>query len=300
MTSINELGRRAAQLEAEGRFEEAEAVCRQVLRREPGNAAARYAMASLRLRQGDWTRGWELYEARRDLPGGRMREPRPSYPEWRGDPVRSLLVWYEQGLGDQIMFARWIPLLARQGIAVTLVCSPHLARLFRPLGAQVVPAEGSVSLPRHDAWCLIGSLPRLMGGLPAEPYLPSETEGTGRGVAVRGSPNHPGDAARSLFGADAERLLALGRSLLPDDTGARDMEDGRQIVAGLAEVIAVDTSLAHLAGAMGKPTTLLLSHCADWRWGTGEVTPWYPSMRIIRQQRPNDWGSVLNQLHVRP
>ncbi len=299
MELINELGRRAAQLEIEGRFEEAEAVCRQVLRLAPNNPAARYALAVLRLRQGDWAEGWRLYEARRELSQRGGGEPRPSYPEWRGEPIRSLLVWWEQGLGDQIMFGRWIRPLVDRGISVTLVCSPPVARLLRHLGVTVIAAAGSATIPRHDAWCLIGSLPRLVGGFPAAPYLPSASGGSGRGVAVRGSPTNPGDGQRSLFGEDAAQVLELGRSLLPPDTGARDMEDGRQIIAGLAEVITVDTSIVHLAGAMGKPTTLLLPYCADWRWGLSDRTVWYPSVRIVRQPRPGDWSGALAEVRAR-
>lgn len=292
------MGQRAGQLAREGRDIEAEAVCQEILKLDPSNAQARYSIGLLRLARGDFAGGWPLYEWRLKLPGARGK-PRLSFPEWQGQDVGSLLILPEQGLGDMIHFARYVPLLVARGIRVTLGCHPPLARLFAYLGAKVLPMDGEVPIPRHDAWILMGSLPGRFSAIPLEPYLPGRPQGCGIGVSPAGNPSHPGDAERSLFGADAERLLRMGRDLRPEATGARDLEDTAEIIRGLKWVISVDTSVAHLAGAMGKPVTLLIPRKADWRWGLqGDVTPWYPSMRIIRQSTPGDWASVLDQLEA--
>lgn len=89
----------------------------------------------------------------------------------------------------------------------------------------------------------------------------------------------------------------MGRDLSPEATGAQDFEDTAAIIRDLKGVVTVDTSVAHLAGAMGKPTYLLLARNPDWRWGVrGERTIWYPSMRLLRQEHQGDWGPVIQQL----
>lgn len=265
------------------------------------DAETRYALASALLARGDYARGWPLYEARVEWLGDKLLQPGPHYPKWDGGPVQSLLLFPEQGLGDQIMFSRYLPELKACGIAVTILCSSHLVRLFQQFGVPVIGASGEVSVPRHAAWCLVGSLPLLIGTIPSGPYLSAAGSGGGVGVMATGRSDHPNDAHRSLGPAESDRLRCLGRNLHPDATGARDMQDTAEIIAGLDLVISVDTSVAHLAGAMGKRTWILLpKHRPDWRWGlTGERSLWYPSMRLFRQERVGEWAPVLDQVAAR-
>lgn len=266
-----------------GKLDEAEAAYRAWMAAEPSSAGPRYGLSLLLLRRGAYAEGWKLYEARKAVPELKMSPPRLRYPEWRGQTVKSLLLWPEQGLGDQIMFARFIAELVSSGIEVTLLAPPPLYRLFGALDCSVVEAAGRVELAPHDAWCFVGSLPLHIGTIPSDPYLPSLPGGKGVGVMVAGNPKHVNDEDRSLRGAAAARMLSLGLNLTPEETGAADFYDTARIIDGLAKVVSVDTSVAHLAGAMGKPVDIILGRDPDWRWGTdGEETIWYPSARLIR------------------
>jgi hypothetical protein len=260
----------------------------------------RWHVTDMLLRSGNFEKGWKLYEERPT----RLNWSQPlSFPEWKGEPVESLLVLPEQGLGDQIQFARYVAQLRARGVRVTLIASPPLTRLFGSLGATVLAAAPDVAIPRHDAWVLIGSLPERFGAtaenIPSAPYLPSAAGGRGVGLATKGAVINPLDAERSLPDELAREMQSWPgvRSLHPEDTGAADMEDTARIVDGLELVITVDTAVGHLAGAMGKPCWLLVAHKADWRWLTGrDDSPWYPNHRLYRQSEPGNWRQVVDRV----
>ncbi|MFC3077592.1 glycosyltransferase family 9 protein [Phenylobacterium terrae] len=308
----SELVEQAVTLRSQGRLAEAEMAARAALHLAPGDAGARWALATALLIQGRYAEGLPLLDARHEL-FGRFKPPLP-YPEWTGEPVERLLVWPEQGFGDQIQVARFAAALAER-MAVTWICPPPLARLFRAsLPVEIVEVAQTIEFPDPDAWVMCFSLPARLGlARPEEaasgPYLraPDEArarwrgfagEGCNIGVAWRGNPGHPNDRSRSMPSAEAlAPLAAFGR--LHDLTEPRgDFADTAALVEQMDLIVSVDTALAHLAGALGKPTRLLLpAQEYDWRWLWGrEDSPWYPSMRLYRQPSPGDWASVVGRV----
>lgn len=297
---------------ATGRFAEAEMAFRTALAMDPDLPASRHSLGALLLAEGRYAEGWPLHEARRKIPGLQVPQPNLPYPEWMGENLagRRILVILEQGLGDQIQLARLLPVLAAQGAEVIFACAPPLARLLGGMGAPglaVTPAIPGFKPPRADYWCLIHSLPLRMGltleTIPGAPYLDEVARisaGGGVGVVARGGTVHVNDRYRSLDAKNAAALLALGRDLSPEATGAKDFQDTAEIVAGLDLIISVDTSVAHLAGAMGKPVWILLSAVeTDWRWlRDRRDSPWYPSARLYRQAVANDWSAVLDEVRA--
>jgi hypothetical protein len=294
-----------------GRFEAAEASWRRALALAPDAASPALGLALLLLSQGRYEEGFRRFEARHALE--RVAKPALPFPEWRGEPVagKRILVWPEQGFGDQIQFARFAPVLKAMGADVTLLCRPQLARLFAgSLGVRVIAAAGAVEFPDPDAWVMCCSLAGRLGAtletLPAAPYLrpvsawPPLSQGFKVGLATHGNPAFAEDHRRSLSpqAKAVLRDLPVGAvDLDPAVSGAADFADTAGIIDQLDLVVAVDTSVAHLAGAMGKPCWLLLAHEADWRWLRGrEDSPWYPSMRLYRQPRPGDWAAVVDRV----
>ncbi|MBW8816467.1 MAG: hypothetical protein JF588_23860 [Caulobacterales bacterium] len=283
---------------------------------QPAVLEASVKLASALLAAGRYAEGWPLMEARIALHPRLIPPVDLPYPEWRGEPLagQRVLVWLEQGFGDQIMFARFARDLVARGARVTLACRPPLAELFRAMpGVEAVVAVAvgaQVSVPPHDYWTRYGSLPLHLGvtleSLPDGPYLqvppdrpaPAKPAG-GVGLMWRVSSTGFNAAAKALPEAQAQRLLAAGCvSLQPEDTDAADFADTAAIIAGLDLVVSVDTAVAHLAGALGKPCwTLLPSSGLDWRWlHDRDDSPWYASMRLFRQPPGGDWPGLVDRI----
>lgn len=254
------------------------------------------------LRAGRYAEGFRLYDAAwRKVHAGRWLDL--PLPRWRGEDLAgaSFLISGEQGFGDQIMFARFAKLLQALGAEIHWPCERPLSRLF----AQCLGFRTQGDSPASAYYCPSGHLPvHFFPPLcepPSGPYLSpppvARFLGAKVGIVTRGDPDHVHDSVRSLPRELATELLSLpgAVSLHPEDTGAADFYDTAAIIAGLDLVVSVDTSAAHLAGAMGKPVWILLSsEWCDWRWMRDrDDSPWYPSARLFRQETPGDWTGVV-------
>jgi hypothetical protein len=303
-----------------GRTDLAEAEYLTVLAAKPGDERTMLALGGLYLSLGRYAEGWPLLATRVALHPDVVPPIALAFPEWRGEPLtgKSVLIWTEQGFGDQIQMARFTrDLKARGASRVTLGCRPPLAHLFSTLESVdvVIPvaAHTKVAVGVHDYWSRCFSLPERLGvtleTLPTQPYLSAPADrrarwaGFGKGaragliwqVSATGFNAPHKRLSREL----AQRLLDRGViSLEPEDTGAQDFADTAAIIEGLDLVISVDTATAHLAGAMGKPCWTLLPYVrCDWRWLRDRTdSPWYPTMKLYRQTTPRDWTGSVDQV----
>ena len=279
----------------------AEQAYRAALKLRPDNAPVMANLGLLLLSVGRYAEGWPLYEARKLV--HQPDVPPPPFPEWRGEPLvgKSLLVWAEQGLGDEIQMARFIAPLKALGARVTLACSPPLVRLFKSLKVPVLAITPTLKPPRADFQVLMMSLPTRLGAtletLPGAPYLtaPAAPRTGGTGFVWKGNPQHPNDAARSLPSPDVLAPLAAHTELIDLQTPQGDFLDTARRIQALDRVITVDTAMAHLAGALGVECWVMLpAQWTDWRWLRGrDDSPWYGSVRLWRQETPGDWAGVV-------
>jgi hypothetical protein len=286
-----------------GDFATAEAAFCEARKLRPDSPIAAANLGIVYLAQGRYAEGWPLYEARKSLTPGVASS---SAPEWRGEPLagKRLLIWPEQGYGDQIQMARYAAVLRDAGTDVVLACDPPLARLFGSLGVEVVATGQDVTFDAPDYYCMAMSLPGLMGTtlqtIPPAPYLawPARPRSGGIGVVWRGNPEHPNDRRRSLPSAKLLDPLRDVAELVDLTDPVGDFADAAARIQGLDLVISVDTAMAHLAGALGVPCWVLLpDHWTDWRWMRGRSdTPWYASLRLYRQPAPGLWALVVDEV----
>ena len=311
-------------LTRQGRLDEAVRACETAIGLCPDFAPAHWNLATAALLGGDLTRGFAEYEWRKRHARYRSDFPPLPGPAWEGsDPAgRTILVRAEQGSGDTIQFARYLPAIVALGGHPVLVCHPSLVPLLATMHGVSVCAHGQTP-PAHDAWIDMASLPFVFGTaletIPAATgYLRADPVRTaawaarlpaGRkiGLVFSGNPNHPADRRRSipleqvrlpdLPGVHFVDLHPGGGMRLPNLTPwMTDYAETAALIANLDLVIAVDTSVAHLAGALGKPVWILLPHAPDWRWGlVRSGSPWYASARLFRQPAAGDWAGVLDR-----
>jgi len=315
------------------RQEEAIDQFRAAQRVNPNDATARNHEGMALLSLGNFREGWQRYDARRSAAAVHTTFRDLPQRLWQGDiDIRghSILLHAEQGLGDTIQFLRYVPLLAARGATVWLeVPRPlhHLAATIEGVTGMIAPGD---PLPDCDFQCPMLNLPMEFGtdadSIPAKvPYIRPDRQRAAQwrqhfgasahrriGLAWSGNPQYPENHLRSipltmllpllrregcefyvvqagLTDADAAQLIQIGVH------GQRvDFADTAALMASLDLIISVDSAPAHLAGALGRPTWLLLQFSPDWRWMRHRAdSPWYPTMRLFRQPKPGDWASVI-------
>lgn len=301
---------------------------------QPTHIDAHFNLAMVNLLQGHYDAGFREYAWRWQRQEMTLIRSLFLLTMWGGQPIRGkkLLVFAEQGFGDNIQFARYLEILMVEGVYVYLETYPELYRLFQSIrGLSGIVRRGSPT-PHCDYMIPITgiaefftqheeSIPKIM------PYLHSVGEPREKikaltfdrkkrkiGICAAGKATHRNDHNRSCaFDALVNvvkrkdvQLFSLQKPA-PDlvkeldliDAGSLcdDFNDMAKVIEQLDLVITVDTGLAHLAGALNKPVWVLLPYVPDWRWQLNRSdTPWYPSMRLFRQAAPKDWGSVWHAL----
>ncbi len=302
---------------------------------ERGYGNRHWHLALLQLLKGDYKCGLARYRARFSEVGGLKRPPYPQ-PVWQGEDLngKTILVTDEQGMGDCLMMARYLPLLKQRGARVKFLIHPVLVPLFEGWsGADEVIARGQPVVD-FDYHASIFDLPYAFGTtldtVPSKvPYLPllssdAATQLTGNdktkvGVVWAGAPKHKHDARRSiplkifaaLFATPNVEFFSINRDMRPGDTelllqhsitdlapNLNHFGDLGRFVNQMDLIITVDTATAHLAGGMGKLVWTLLPFAPDWRWLTArDDSPWYPTMRLFRQEKSGDWAGVINKVN---
>jgi tetratricopeptide (TPR) repeat protein len=314
------------------RFDEAFAVYKRV-----NTAMGTWNLSLLQMLTGDFEAGWVGREARWEAMSPDY--PKISQPKWLGDECiegKTIVVHVDEGMGDCIQFARYLPMMAERGARVILLVAEALVPLLSRMPG-VFQCFSSGTAPAFDMHCPMSSLPlafrtRLDSIPSAVPYLPPPAEAQRHiwedrlgshdklrvGLVWSGNPNHANDRNRSLPLQMLSRVLDLDatfvslqkdlkpgdRELLRERTGILDLTghltdfaETAALLSCLDLVITVDTSVAHLAGALGIPTWLLLPYTPDYRWLLDrDDSPWYPTMRLFRQSETRDYGIVLDRV----
>ena len=335
-------------LHRNGHIDDALTLCARVRAIAPDDRNLSLTHATLLRTVERYAEGWALHERRLELPELTQRPFPPHTPRWDGAPLagRHILVRAEQGLGDQVQFARWCVVLRDHGAArITLQCAPPLVRLLATLQGieQIVPTGEPA--PPHDVHVDIMSLPHLLASgsdmrAQAVPYLAApmvnpalaahlasrpiasrSTTALRIGLVWAGTPLHTEDHSRSAplsallpallrpdvqlvvlqHGPARAQLDALDddvrRTLVDVAPLCHDMADTAQAIASCDVVLTVDTSVAHVAGALGVPTWVMVACTAEWRWGRARRDSlWYPSVTVMRQAAPGDWRAVAAEI----
>ena len=311
-----------------GRFQKALRRYEQAHALNPEHPGTHFNLGITRLVLGDLTGGWPGWEWRWRSTLAPF-ERRFKQPAWKGEPLqgRRLLLYAEQGIGDTLQFLRFVPMVAERDAKIILEVQKPLVPLLQGYPHVNALVSRGDELPGFDVQCSLMSLgsifrttlatiPAAQLAFPALPHAdPGEAGPLRVGVVWAGNPTHVRDRDRSmplgalapLFEMPAISWFSLQKGIAAEMLAVAPIEGVTDLAAGFADyadtaqalqqldlVVSVDTSVAHLAGAMGKAVWILLPAVPDWRWLLKRRdSPWYPSAWLFRQAEPGDWAGVV-------
>ncbi|WP_293057088.1 tetratricopeptide repeat protein, partial [Okeania sp. SIO2B3] len=318
-----------------GKLAESQNYYQEAIKLDKNHVNARFGLAVVLLKQGNFIPGFSEYEwrcQRRDYVTGNFAQP-----VWDGSDFsgKTLLVYTEQGLGDSIQFIRYIPLVKKLGGRVIVGCNKAGLKLLFTAAPEIdelfVIGE---ELPDFDLQIPLMSLPRIFGTtretIPAEiPYLfvPESKKfklpetGNSFKIGITWETNSQIKTSKklscsvadfqSILNVDNASFYILQKDVSPQDlkwlnsqtkihnlsSYFQDLADTAAVIKQLDLVITIDTVIAHLAGALGKPVWVMLNFDSDWRWLVDrEDSPWYPTMRLFRQSKSDNWQGVCREV----
>ncbi|MBF0138671.1 MAG: glycosyltransferase family protein [Magnetococcales bacterium] len=293
----------------------------------PGDAEIHYNLSRALLMVGDYREGWLENEWRWQTRHYQSVSKIFPHPLWQGESLqgRRILLLQEQGFGDGIQMIRYAALLAGMGGTVLVVCDQPLLRLF-----ATMPAVQGVALfddppPTADYCCPMMSLPKLcdtrLETIPSVvPYLfplpnhhlPKVWEAHKRpvvGLIWRGKTRHQLtlNLLKPLLSVQTVSFLSLQKDARTEELTGLPILDTQSLLTDFAVtatlmveldlIISIDSATAHLAGALGKPVWILVSHASEWRWlAEGIQAPWYPTAMLYRQTKPDSWCETIDKL----
>jgi len=305
----------------------------QALEQDPNLPSAHANLGMHYLRKGEYEKAWPEYEWRLKTEGLRDIAIKYKKPCWQGESLagKTLIIFAEQGFGDAIQFVRYIPLIDKQGGKIIFEVKAELIKLFQNVAnIDEILLRDSV-LPDYDYYFPLLSLPKIFetnaNNIPCSiPYLKtnpakraywhdyfeSYANNLKVGIVWSGSAKHANDYYRSIAPSYFSqlnkikniKLFSLQKEATPETCAQygfislgqefQDFSDTAACIAELDLVIAVDTAIIHLAGALNIPAWVLISFTHDWRWLEKRTdSPWYPSLKIYRQKKLGNWKPVF-------
>ena len=300
-----------------------------ILAYDPDNVEAAINLSFIYLKFERYTEGWKLFDRRLDF----IYLDPTICPLWEGQPDCSLLVQSDAGIGDAIQMFRYFPVLKKMNVRIIfqgakmyhgiikanfnyVKCIETSELEYKPDAIDMLLVDQSEICVDTDYHIALTSLPRYLGQFHAGKYISNELLDNGKiGICWQGNQNNTNDGIRSILLEEMIPMFETGKQFVSlqqhltnkERDILRDydvevpplvtLEQTASVIAGLHEVVTVDTSVAHLAGAIGKKTKNMIYFCNDWRWLIDRTdSPWYPSMTLYRQPMEGDWKSVIDRV----